>query len=457
MSLLKQAVRPFATFVERYYPDPLVFAVALTAIAFALAIGLTEATPIDALAAWGGGLSALMAFIGQVAIMLVVAHALAHTGPVRAGLSSLAQLPTKAWHAYVLVAFVSGLASLFAWSFGIVGGAIIARRVAIETDRKGVGVHYPLLVASAYAGFSIWHMGYSGSAPLFVATPGHILEDAVGVIPVTETMLAPWNIAAAAAALAVICVICPLMHPRAEDVAPVERAAVEEADAAEQETAEAPPTTPAERIERLRVITFGLGAALAGYLVWWFATEGLRIDLNIVVWTLLALCCLFARSPIHLVRLIGEASGVVGPVLLQFPLYAGIMGLMTGTGLAAVIAGGFAALASPHTLTFWAFLSGGIINFFVPSGGGQWVVQGPIFIEAAQRLGVEPARIVMGVAYGDQWTNLAQPFWALPLLAIAGLRVRDILGYCFIVLIALFFVFSGALFLIGPGEAGATP
>ncbi|MEM8936654.1 MAG: TIGR00366 family protein [Pseudomonadota bacterium] len=451
MSLLNRAVRPFEVFVERFYPDPFVFAVLLSVLTFGLAIGFTDATPVTAIAAWGGGLSQLMAFVGQVCLMLVVAHALAHTAPVSKALGALARVPGSATQAYAIVAAASGLASLFAWSFGVVGGAIIARRVAIEAARKGIAVHYPLLVASAYSGFAIWHMGYSASAPLFVATPGHILEDAIGVIPVTQTILAGWNIATAAVALGTIAIICPLMHPR-KNIIQVSAEILEASEREENDAPQTPASTPAEHIERARVITLTIGAALFAYLIWWFATYGLRLDLNIVNWTLLGLCCLFVRSPVHLVKLIGNSSALVGPVLLQFPLYAGIMGLISQTGLASIIADNFAALATPRTLTFFAFLSGGLINVFVPSGGGQWVIQGPIFIEAAQSLGVDPARIVMGVAYGDQWTNLIQPFWAIPILAIAGLRVRDVLGYCFIVLIALFFVFAGALFLIGPGS-----
>ncbi len=452
MPNLNRVVRPFAAVVERYFPDPLVFAIALTALTFGLVVGLTDASPAQAVMAWGGGLSIFMAFIAQMAIILVVAHALAHTGPVAAALGGLARIPRKTWQAYVLVALVSGLANLFAWSFGLVAGAIIARRVAIEADRRGLAVDYPLLVATAYSGMAIWHMGYSGTAPLFVATQGHALQDAIGVLPINQTVLAPWNIATAALALVVIAVICPLMHPR-KTVTRVAAKVVEAADAAEPQADAPPPAqTPAERIERSRLITLALGGLFIWYLWLWFAERGLSLDLNVVIWSLLALCCLLVRSPIHLAQLINQASRVVGPVLLQYPLYAGILGLMSGEdGLAAMIAQGFAQIATPATLSFWAFLSGGVINLFVPSGGGQWLIQGPIFIEAAKELGVAPSRVVMGVAYGDQWTNMAQPFWTLPLLAIAGLKVRDILGYCFVVLFALFFVFGGALLLIGPG------
>ena len=448
MRLSPRIIRPFAILVERYYPDPLVIVILLTGVTAAAAMALTPASPVEILQAWGEGLPKLMTFIGQVSLMLVGAHALAHTGPVARALGRLARLPRAPWQAYGLVALVSGLASLFVWSFGIVGGAVIARQVAIEGARRGLRLHYPLIVASAYAGFSVWHMGYSGSAPLFVATEGHALEVQMGIVPVSQTILAGWNLVALAVALATISLLCPLMRPRPEDAIEAPEAAL---GSVGHGPAQAAPTTPAQWLENQRALNLVFGAALAAFLAHWFWRRGLDLNLNIVIWSILALLFLLSRSPRHLIGLIGDASRIVGPVLIQYPFYAGIMGLMGGTGLVAIISGWFVAIATPETLTFWAFLSGGFVNLFVPSGGGQWVVQGPVFIEAANALGVEPARIVMAIAYGDQWTNLIQPFWAVPLLAIAGLSVRQILGYCFIVLFALFFVYAGTLYLIGPG------
>ena len=153
-------------------------------------------------------------------------------------------------------------------------------------------------------------------------------------------------------------------------------------------------------------------------------------------WSFLTLGLLLARSPAHYVELVLNAGKTVGAVLIQYPFYAGIMGLMTGTGLVQVMAHGFTEIATAQTLGFWAFLAGGLVNLFIPSGGGQWAVQGPVFLEAAKTLGTDPGVIVMGIAYGDQWTNLIQPFWTIPLLAIAGLHMRDIMGYCFVLFLA---------------------
>jgi short-chain fatty acids transporter len=191
--------------------------------------------------------------------------------------------------------------------------------------------------------------------------------------------------------------------------------------------------------------------ALAVYLVIYFAGNGLNLTLDIVNWTFLCLGLLLARSALHYVKLIGNASTAVGQIILQYPFYAGIMGMMAGTGLISVFAHWFTSISSAGTLGFWAFLSGGILNMFVPSGGGQWAIQGPIFIEAAQSLGTDPSRVVMGVAYGDQWTNMIQPFFTIPLLAIAGLHVRQIMGYTFLVLIVTGVIFAGGILLAGSG------
>lgn len=504
---MNKLARPFIIFVERFYPDPFVFAIGLTAIVFLLALGLTDAGPTDAVVAWGDGLAALMEFIGQLALTIVTAHALAHTDLVRRGLAALGRMPKSPGMAYGMVAFIAGVASLFAWAFGLVVGALIARQIAIEARSRGLKLHYPLLVASAYAGFVIWHMGYSGSAPLFVATPGNALEEQIGgIIPVSETIFAPWNMATAVVALIAVTALMAAMKPKAgrDEIIEISDAAIEDYQqtlarmdrelasasssraggaagggksprssrssdiVAAEETATSggrrtavggagegdgtgETRTPADRLDKTRVLSLFIGLALVVYLVLYFANNGLNLTLDVVNWTFLALGLLLARSVLHYVKLIAHASTAVGQIILQYPFYAGIMGMMAGTGLISVFADWFTSISTAGTLGFWAFLSGGILNMFVPSGGGQWAIQGPIFIEAAQTLGTDPSRVVMGVAYGDQWTNMIQPFFTIPLLAIAGLHVRQIMGYTFLVMIVTGFIFGGGILLAGSG------
>jgi short-chain fatty acids transporter len=204
-------------------------------------------------------------------------------------------------------------------------------------------------------------------------------------------------------------------------------------------------------MEAARVVTALPGVLLLVYLGVYFAQEGFDLTLDVVNWSFLAAILLLVRSPQELADLVGGAVRTVGEVLLQYPLYAGIIGMMTASGLAARVSEFFTDVATPGTLGVLAFLSAGLLNIFVPSGGGQFAVQAPIFLDAADSIGVDPAVITMAIAYGDQWTNLIQPFWALPLLAVAGLGVRDIFGFTAITCLITGVVFGGTLLILGAG------
>lgn len=448
--MLNRFSRPFVYFVERWYPDPLIFAIALTFLAFLMAIGLTDASVMNAIIAWGDGFKSLMAFIGMLSFTLISSTALAHTRPVTRLLQRVASIPKTEFGCYALAAFVAGIASLISWALGLIVGGILVRHIQYRAQLKGITPHYALLVAAAYSGFVIWHMGYSGSAQLFVATKGHVFEAQMGVLPVSETLFSVYNIIAIIACLITIPILMGLMRPKKEDAVGLSEAAMKEVESDLEAADEIQPSTFAEKIERMRWINILIGLLLSVYLGWYFATKGLALNLNVVNWTFLALGFLLADSPVHYVKLVANAGRNVGQIILQYPLYAGLMGLMVKTGLAKVLAGAFTVIASKATLAFWAFIAGGVLNMFVPSGGGQWSVQGAVFIEAAKELGVPLHAIVNAVAYGDQWTNMIQPFWTIPLLAIAGLKMRDMMGYTFITLIWTGLIFAGTLVFLVP-------
>ncbi len=451
MKILQRLSRPFVVFVERFYPDPFVFVIILTFLSFGLVFAFTDTSALEAVEFWGNGLGDLLGFMGALSITLITAHALAHTDAVGKMLKALARIPKTEVQAYVMVVLISGVSNLLAWSLGLVVGAIIAREVAIQGDKKNLNIHYPLLVASAYAGFVIWHMGYSGSSALFMATESEAAKFGEAVIPVTETIFTSWNMILAGITLLAIAVVCPLLRPSKEETIRIKADTLERARFSEETFSENHPKTLGDYLDNNRWLIIALGALVAGYVAIWFWEEGFKLSLNIVNWTFLAAGMLLARSPKHYLELVGNASKLVGPILLQFPFYAGLMGLFKGSGLAAMVSGGFAQVATANTLSFWAFLSAGIVNMFVPSGGGQWAVQGPIFLDAAEKLGTDKSLIVMGISYGDQWTNMIQPFWTIPLLAIAGLDMRKIMGYTFVVLVITFFTLGGGLLVLGSG------
>ena len=175
------------------------------------------------------------------------------------------------------------------------------------------------------------------------------------------------------------------------------------------------------------------------------------MDFNAVIAIFLAIGLILHWTPINYVRTFTGSAGAIGPIALQYPFYGGIQGLMTlsvaGVTLAGVIAGWFLSFSNEYTFAFWAFVSSNIISLFIPSGGGHWLVQGPVMVPAAQSLGVDQGLTAMAVAWGEGTANMIQPFWALPILGIVGLGIRDIMGYGVLTL-ALSFVIYGAFTLI---------
>lgn len=443
-ALLGKIMRPINNLVEKLIPSALVFAIVLTFVVALAALLLTDSGPVTVVEEWGIGLAGLLDFITQMALILLLGHILANTGPVRKLLRFLAQIPKKAVQAYLFVFVVAAAASLVTWGLGLVVGGLLAREVAHVFRERKVPVHFAMLVASGFAGFVVWHMGYSASGPLTAATPGSFLEEHLGeTIPISETIFSTWNMVAAVVTIAVVALALYLIAPRNPQAVVPLTVDAREADV----EAETEVRTPADRVDASRVPTLLIGLLLVGYLVIHFANGG-GLTLDIVNWSFLALIMLMVRSPFEVIALTKRAASNVGEILLQFPLYAGIMGMMAGTGLLQVVSEAFIAISTPETFGLWAFLSAGLVNFFVPSGGGQVAIQAPILLDAAEALGTDPAVAIMAVAYGDQWTNMIQPFWALPLLAIAGLKMRDILGYTTIVLIASGLVFGSTMVLV---------
>ncbi len=447
--MLRVLSRPLVRLAERYLPTAFVFAVVLTFVVAIAALLSTDSGPVEIVRAWGDGLTGLLAFMTQMALVLLLGYVLANTGPVRRLLVRLARVPRRPAQAYGFVALCAAVASLITWGLGLVVAALLSIEVAQGARERGMKLHYPLLVASGYSGFVVWHMGYSGSGPLVAATPGSFVEEQVGfTIPVSETIFASWNVLGAIATVLVVVAAMMLMAPGKKD--PV----VELPEGAKLGEGSAPVfiemgegQTPADRMDKSRIVTLVTGLLLLAYLVIYFSQEGLALTLDIVNWTFLCLILLLVGGARELSQLVAQAAANVGEILIQFPLYAGIMGIMTVTGLVEMLADFFVSISSDATLGLWAFLAGGVINIFVPSGGGQFAIQAPIFLDAAQQMSVNPAIVVMGVSYGDQWTNMIQPFWALPMLAIAKLRIRDVMGFTTVTLLVSGVVFAATMLL----------
>ncbi len=421
--------------VERYLPDPYIFVLLLTLIAALAAILGEQRTPMEVVRWWGNGFWGLLTFAMQMLLVLLTGHMLASTPLVRKWLSALAAQAKTAGGAILLVTFVSLTASWINWGFGLVVGALFAKELA-----RQVRVDYRLLVASAYSGFLVWHGGLAGSIPLTIATEGHFAADKIGIIPTSETIFSFFNLAIVVALFIAVPLVNRFMLPSEKESIYVDPDLLKETPDDAQLTND----RPADHLENSRVIAWLIGAAGLAYMFDYYIVRGAGLNLNVINFSFLFLAIILHGTPRRLLKSLDEAIKGGAGIVIQFPFYAGIMAIMIESGLAASLSEWFVSFSTATTLPFWTFLSAGLVNIFVPSGGGQWAVQSPVVIAAAQALGADIPRVAMAVAWGDSWTNMLQPFWALPVLAIAGLKAKDIMGFCLIQLLI-----SGILISIG--------
>lgn len=443
--------------IRKYLPDPFVFAIILTVVAAVAAMVSTGQSPLEVVENWGGGVWSLLAFSMQMALVLVCGSALADAPLVKRGLRNMAAFPKTPAMAITTVTLVSSIACWINWGFGLIVGAIFAKEIA----RAVKGVDYRLLIASAYSGFVVWHSGLSASIPLAMATEGASLVEVsrgaiTSVIPISQTIFATYNLIIVFLIIAALTVVNTLMHPSPDKAFCVDPALLADEDQAEENCTgnAACEITPSDRLNNSVVLSGIIALMGLGYLAIRLFVKGGGLDLNNVIMLFMFLGIVMHKTPIKYVKAVTKASSSCAGILLQFPFYAGIMGIMTsssaeGVSLAGQISEACVAISNEKTFPMLTFLSAGIVNVFVPSGGGQWAVQAPIMLPAGLQLGVDPSVTGMAIAYGDAWTNLIQPFWALPALAIAKLDAKDIMGYCLIDLFIVgLIVVLGFLFLV---------
>lgn len=423
--MLRYLSRPAVKLVEKYLPDPYIFVLLLTLVAAAAAIGIERQSPLAVLRFWGDGFWTLLSFSMQMLLVLVTGFVLANSPPVKRLLTKLATRAHNPASAIVLVTVVSLAASWINWGFGLVVGALFARQLA-----QVIRVDYRLLVASAYSGFIVWHGGLAGSIPLVIATKGHFTAHQIGVIGTGETIFSWFNLAIVLALFIAMPLINRMMLPSEQESVYIDATLLDDTP-----PTNALATRPAEHLENSVTLAWLVGIPGLLFLIDHFLLRGGGLNLNVVNFLFLFLAIVLHRTPRALLNSLSEAIKGGAGIVIQFPFYAGIMAIMVQSGLAETLSAGFVSIATADTLPFWTFISAGIVNLFVPSGGGQWAVQAPVMLPAAEALGASIPRVAMAVAWGDAWTNLLQPFWALPVLAIAGLKAKDIMGFCLIQLV----------------------
>ena len=422
--------------VQRWLPEPFIFAILLTFVAALVAMPLCHQTPLEVVEHWGGGVWNLLEFAMQMALVLVCGSTLAAAPVIKRAINAMARLPQSAPAAIALVTVVSALSCWLNWGFGLIVGVVFAKAIA----RQRSDVDYRLLIASAYSGFVVWHAGISGSIPLTMATPGEALAKAtngalIDPVPVAQTILNWHNLVIVLLVIIGITIANTLMHPK-RGILSIDPALLKDDDNITTSTSSST-KTPAQRLEQSKLLSWLVALMLVIYLVIHLGVNDASLDLGAVIMIFLALGLVLHPTPVDYVRAFGKATSGAAGIILQFPFYAGIMGIVTGIGVSGISLGGVLAqaciqISNSVTYPLLTFLCAAVLNLFVPSGGGHWAVQAPVMFTAGASLGVDPGLTGMAISWGDAWTNLIQPFWALPALAIARLDARDIMGYCLI-------------------------
>ena len=433
---------------ERWMPSAFSIAVILTLVIFLGGIFLGKSSLTDCIRHWGNGFWLLLEFGMQMCLMLVSGYLVASSPIIRRFLNFLTDLFKTPSSAIAGLAMLSMSLSWLNWGLGIIGGAVLARLFA----NKFTQLDLRLIVAVAYLGLGCtWHAGLSASAPLLIATPGHFLESEIGIINVHETIFHPFNLILTSVVLGSLTIFVWYLAqwtPLTSSQMLSQRIPLQNTEILSH------PKNKKNHQWSLATF-FDKGYWLNGLigivgLLWLIITwidGNLEVTINSINFLLLFLGMSLHKNPQSVAQSARGAVTFIHGIVLQFPFYAGMFGIIQGTGLSEILGNGFVSIASPKTLPLLVYWYSGVINYFVPSGGSKWVIEGPYLVFAAQSLDVPINKVVLAYAWGDMATNLLHPFWALPLTTATGLEFREILGYGIVIFSFYFCLVSMAFWL----------
>ena len=456
----------YAELFNRLLPSPFTIAVLLTALTFILAFVFTGGDKnlgthfVDLVSYWEKGLwdRGLLVFAFQMMLMLILGHTLALTKPVTSLINSALQFCTNNARAALMVTFLTIIISLFNWGLGLVFGAIFARKVAEYARRINMPLNYPLIGAAGYSGLMVWHGGISGSSLVKAAEPNHLREMMAGIyneqqiaslptaIGFDQTVFGNMNLVV----MSIVLIVLPASMyflGKVSDPKPF-KIQFRQWHLTDNELE----IKGADKLNHSRIMAWIFaGFVLIGVLTRIYSSGDISslsfMTPDFINLTLLFLCLALHGSFYRFVSAVDDAISGAAGILIQFPLYFGIMGLMKNSGMVEDLSMWFISISNEFTFPLFTYISAGIVNVFVPSGGGQWAVQGPIIIQTADSMGIPISKCIMALAYGDQLTNMLQPFWALPLLGITGLKAKEILPYSLFLMVIGFVIYLSALML----------
>jgi short-chain fatty acids transporter len=447
--------------VERWMPSPFLFAILLTYLVFLAGLVFTDSGPGQLVGHWYDGFWAFLTFAMQMVLILMTGFAIAYHPRVNNVIQRLTEVPSNGKQAAVLVGVVAMVLGWVHWGFSLILGGIFAREMGRTAHENGINVHYPLLATAGYLGLGLtWHWGLSASAPLQVATEGNaFVEMGVvnGVVPTSATIFSSYAIILFALSVVFAAAMLYLLAPSSsraqgiDEFVDPETLGDDDEIATDGSGAVAPTVdpVPADLVDNSRLLGGLVALTGIGLFGYQFVQQGLdALSLNVVNWGFLFAGLLIYSNPSVYRAKFGEAASSAAGIILLFPFFAGIQGIMSGSGLAALLAEQLVAAATPATFPIVAWLTGSVINLFVPSGGGEWIVVGPSVLQAANDLGVPAGKATIAYAVGDAHTNLLNPFWALPLLAITGIKAREMFGYAVAMLLLLTPFLAVALYVV---------
>jgi short-chain fatty acids transporter len=439
-------VRGLVYAFEQLMPDPFVLSIGLTLVVIVLAAGFaSNGSPATILTSWYNGTFNILGFALQMILILATGYAIADAPVVQRGLQALAAVARTPTRAALTVFPIVAVAAWLNWGLGLVVGALLAREVA-----RRVKVDFAWLVAGSYSAWSVCNSGLSSSIALSQASHGNALnlvEKSTGqVLGLGQTVFAAFVFVPSLLVVVVMTAIFIWMHPKPGDV--VEYQASSTSAEPGGHSKPAPASSFAARAERSVAGTLLLLVLGCGYLGMTWHSKGFELDINTTILVFLLIGLALQRSPTAYADSIRRAAGQTGSMLLQYPIYGGIMGIMIGTGLAGLIAKAFVAIATPVTLPVWSYFSSLIITLLIPSAGGHWAVQGPFVLPAALSLHASLPRTAMGVAVAENVSNMLQPFWAVPMVAVAGIKIQRVMGYTAVTFVVSLVIYAAALWLI---------
>ena len=438
--MLRAVAQRFKVGVENFLPNAFIFAILLTFVTLLMGMVIADQSFLQMIDHWYNGFWNFLAFTTQMVLILVTGYALVQAPLVKTWLTKVAQIPKTQASALTITILVAAVAGYLSWGLGFILGTLFAMEVAKNVSKAD----YRILIAAAYTGtIAILPASITVTAPLLVNTPGHSLEEKIGLVPLSETIFSPVLLVTAFAGVLVTLFVYRAMMPEEKDVIPFQNH-----DEVTATTPQAETTIPeknktiASMLENSKIINYLLVLMGIILIVMYFSKNGFNLELNILNFMFLMFGLALHGSPKSYINAITKGMPSASGIVLQFPFYAGIMGMMAGSGLVAIIAQWFVSISNEFTFPFLSMTSAAIVNIFVPSAGGQWQIQGPIMVEAAQAINLPVSVAINTVTIGDLVTNLLQPFFVLPALGLAGLSLKDIWGYCLVSMILLYIVAS---------------